>query len=320
MSLLLRRALEAALPVVEDDQEIRFVVLPPEHDPDSLIKEKGAQAFEDELKKSLTLTQYFVRSVSEGKDLGTAEGRSQFVAESKPLIVSMRSAPILRKQLVGELAMHARMSPDEVERLCGIATVRKLPAANPATGMRFDARRNRSYGGGALRKPFFGTGAEPVSLAPTGDIRERLLQNILNYPALAVEFSSRIEEEFVGSEVEAAREILEVWRTVTGEEEPLLQSQLILERLQSSRHYAHYCDLVAREMVLQTPENAARVEVELTFDRLELQRIEANLMQATLEAKPDIRRVMGLDAKRKVLKARIDEVQKQFALHHGADI
>ena len=316
----LRRALEAALPVVEDDQEIRFVVLPPEHDPDSLIKEKGAQAFEDELQKSLTLTQYFVRTVSQGKDLGTAEGRSQFVAESKPLIVSMRSAPILRKQLVGELAMHARMSPDEIERLCGIASVRKLPAANPATGMHFDARRNRSYGGFTPRKPFFGTGGEPVSLAPTSDIRERLLQNLLNYPALAVEFYSRIEEEFVGSEAEAAREILEVWRTVTADEEPLLQSQLILERLQSSRYYAHYCDLVAREMVLQTPENAARVEVELTFDRLELQRIESNLMQATLEAKPDIQRIMGLDTKRKVLKARIDEVQKQFALHHGAEI
>jgi len=316
----LRRALEAALPVVEDDQEIRFVVLPPEHDPDSLIKEKGAQAFEDELQKSLTLTQYFVRTVSQGKDLGTAEGRSQFVAESKPLIVSMRSAPILRKQLVGELAMHARMSPDEIERLCGIASVRKLPAANPATGMHFDARRNRSYGGFTPRKPFFGTGGKPVSLAPTSDIRERLLQNLLNYPALAVEFSSRIEEEFVGSEAEAAREILEVWRTVTADEEPLLQSQLILERLQSSRYYAHYCDLVAREMVLQTPENAARVEVELTFDRLELQRIESNLMQATLEAKPDIQRIMGLDTKRKVLKARIDEVQKQFALHHGAEI
>lgn len=316
----LRRALEAALPVVEDDQEIRFVLLPPEHDPDSLIKEKGAQAFEDELQKSLTLTQYFVRTVSQGKDLGTAEGRSQFVAESKPLIVSMRSAPILRKQLVGELAMHARMSPDEIERLCGIASVRKLPAANPATGMHFDARRNRSYGGFTPRKPFFGTGGEPVSLAPTSDIRERLLQNLLNYPALAVEFSSRIEEEFVGSEAEAAREILEVWRTVTADEEPLLQSQLILERLQSSRYYAHYCDLVAREMVLQTPENAARVEVELTFDRLELLRIESNLMQATLEAKPDIQRIMGLDTKRKVLKARIDEVQKQFALHHGAEI
>ena len=41
---------------------------------------------------------------------------------------------------------------------------------------------------------------------------------------------------------------------------------------------------------------------------------------ATLEAKPDIQRIMGLDTKRKVLKARIDEVQKQFALHHGAEI
>ena len=319
----LRRALEAALPVVQDDQEIRFVILPAEHDPDSLIKEKGAQAFEDELQKSLTLTQYFVRSVSEGKDLGTAEGRSKLIAESKPLIVSMRSALILRKQLVGELAMHARMSPDELERLFGIAAVRKLPAANPSTGMHFDARRGRGFAmgyGSSNRKPFFGTSPAPVSLAPTGDIRERLVQNLLNYPVLAVEFSSRIEDEFVGSDAEAAREILEVWRTVTGDEEPLLQSQLILERLQHSAFYSHYCDLLAREMLLQTPENAARVEVELTFDRLELQRIEAALMQATLEAKPDIQKVMALDAKRRFLKNRIDEVQKQFALHHGAEI
>ena len=313
----LRRALEAALPVIEDDQEIRFVVLPVEHDPDSLIKEKGAQAFEDELQKSLTLTQYFVRTVAEGKDLATAEGRSQFVAESKPLVVSMRTAPILRRQLIGELAMHARMSPEEFERLCGIAPVRTLPPANPLTGMHFDAHRTRPFaGGGFQRKPYFGTGAAPVSLAPTGDMRERLLQNLLNFPVLAVEFSSRIEDEFVGSDSDAAREILEVWRTITGAEEPLLQSQLILERLQTSPFYAHYSDLIGREMVLQTPENAARVEVELTFDRLELQRVEAALAQATTEAKPDIQKVLGLDAKRKSLKSCIEEVQKQFALHH----
>ena len=313
----LRRALEAALPVIEDDQEIRFVVLPVEHDPDSLIKEKGAQAFEDELQKSLTLTQYFVRTVAEGKDLATAEGRSQFVAESKPLVISMRTAPILRRQLVGELAMHARMSPEEFERLCGIAQVRALPPANPATGMHFDARRTRPFGTtGFQRKPYFGTGAAPVSLAPTADMRDRLLQNLLNFPVLAVEFSSRIEDEFVGSDSDAAREILEVWRTITGDEEPLLQSQLILERLQTSPFYAHYSDLIGREMVLQTPENAARVEVELTFDRLELQRVEAALAQATTEAKPDIQKVLGLDSKRKSLKNRIEEVQKQFALHH----
>ncbi len=314
----LRRALEAALPVVGDDQEIRFVVLPPEHDPDSLIKEKGAHAFEDELKKSLTLSQYFVRTVSEGKDLATAEGRSQFVAESKPLIVSMRSAPILRKQLVAELAMHARMSPDEFERLCGIAPVRALPAVNPATGMHFDARRGRPWG--YQKRPFAAAGSMPVSLAPALDIRERLLQNLLNYPQLAVDFSARIEEEFIGSESEAAREILEVWRTITSGEEPLTQTQLILERLQSSASYAHYCDLLTREMVIQTPEQAARVEVELTFDRLELQRVEANLAQITLQNEPDISRVVELDAKRKVLMSRIDKVQKHYALFHDAGL
>ena len=123
-------------------------------------------------------------------------------------------------------------------------------------------------------------------------------------------------EDGVGSDSDAAREILEVWRTITGDEEPLLQSQLILERLQTSPFYAHYSDLIGREMVLQTPENAARVEVELTFDRLELQRVEAALAQATTEAKPDIQKVLGLDSKRKSLKNRIEEVQKQFALHH----
>ncbi len=326
----LRRALEAALPVVKDDQEIRFVVLPPEHDPDSLIKEKGAHAYEDELKKSLTLTQYFVRSLTDGKDLATAEGRSQFVAESKPLVASMREAPILRKQLAAEIAMHARMSPDEIERLCGIAPVRSLPApANPTTGMRFDARRNRAWGsgqnfgggfsGGRRAGGFSNEANALVSLAPTMDIRERMVQNFLNYPALAVEFSSRIEDEFVGSDAEASREILEVWRTITAGEEPLLQSQLILEHLQASPFYAHYCDLIGRELMLQTPEAAARVEVELTFDRLELDRIRAALTEETLKASPDIHKVLALDGRRKSLTKRIDEIQKQFALHHSAD-
>ena len=80
----LRRALEAALPVVEDDQEIRFVVLPPEHDPDSLIKEKGAQAFEDELQKSLTLTQYFVRTYPKVKIWGRLKGEANLSLKVSP--------------------------------------------------------------------------------------------------------------------------------------------------------------------------------------------------------------------------------------------
>lgn len=65
----LTRGMTASLSVIADNQEVRFIVLPVEHDPDSLIKEKGATAFEEALGKSLSLSEFFVKTVSEGKDL-----------------------------------------------------------------------------------------------------------------------------------------------------------------------------------------------------------------------------------------------------------
>ena len=299
----LRRAMEAALPAVADDQEVRFVVLPPEHDPDSLIKERGPDAFEAELEKSLTLTQFFVKSVSVGKDLSTAEGRSQFLAEAKPLIVAMHNAPLLRTQLVGELAMHARMSPDELERAFGI--VRPMPQGRTLQQMRdtrwgrFDSRR------GLRGRP------QRVAPAAVGDMRERLLQNMLSYPQLASEFSSRIEEEFLGAEDMLSREIVEVWRAVTAGEEPIAQTQFALERLIASESFAHYSDLVGREMELQTPLETARAETELAFDRLEMKKLEATLAEEVQNPRPDLELIRALNQKRVALKQRIDEEQRR---------
>ena len=123
----LRRAMEAALPAVGDAQEIRFVVLPPEHDPDSLIKALGASAYEDELKKSLTLSQFFVKSVMEGKDPATAEGRSQFLAEAKPLVLLMKNAPLLRARPVSAFRKNRGFSEEA-------ATEKRRGASRPCRG------------------------------------------------------------------------------------------------------------------------------------------------------------------------------------------
>ncbi len=300
----LRRAMDAALAVVGDEQEIRFVLLPPEHDPDSLIKEKGAHAYEDELKKSLTLTQFFVRTLSEGKDLATAEGRSRFLSEAKPLIISMMKAPILRSQLVSELAMHARMSPDELERMLGIA--KPVPRIAPSK-QRFEFDSRRGFRQNALKRSV-------VTAVPV-DLRERLLQNLLNWPELAAEFSLRIEEEFVGKDDDDSRRITEVWRSILAGEEPLTQTQLVLAALEMSPDYPLYADLVSREMLLQTSQAAARVEAEITFDRLELARIEEKLRREAGEHDPDLQRIGFLDERRKKLKSKIKEVQRAFSLH-----
>lgn len=317
----LRRAMEASLPAVGDAHEIRFVVLPAEHDPDSLIKEKGAAAFEDALEKSLTLTQFFVKTVTAGKDLYTPEGRSQFLAESKPLVVSMTAAPFLREQLVAELAMHARMNPDELLRAFGIA--HRLPAPIAAAGgPGAGAPRSRPFAGGWRQGPGRFSPARPrVRIDPieAADMRERMLQNLLNYPVLAVEFSSQIEDEFIGCDDVVAREILEVWRAVNASDPPLEHAQLVLERLSQSEHRAHYSDLLAREMVIQTPLAAARGELELAFDRLELRRVTRELAEAASAAAPDLERVRTLNNLQKTLRERIARAQLEHAQNLMAD-
>ena len=115
-----RRALEQALPVIEDNLEARFVLLPPEHDPDSLIKAEGPQAYERELEKSFTLSGFFISSLRAGKSMATPEGRAKFISEAKPLLQSMTRAPALRFQLVSAVAEAVRMTPEDACQLLGV--------------------------------------------------------------------------------------------------------------------------------------------------------------------------------------------------------
>lgn len=309
----LRRAMEAALPAVGDAQEIRFVVLPPEHDPDSLIKALGASVYEDELKKSLTLSQFFVKSVMEGKDPATAEGRSQFLAEAKPLVLLMKNAPLLRGQLIGELAMYARMTPDELARAFGLAQA-PLPARPAVPAF------NRTPGFGFQKKPGFFRGSgyreAPRRITPVpgvADMREKLLQYFVSYPELAYEFGPRIAEEFVDAEDPVAQQIVEVWRAVQGDgDHPVDKPQVLLEMLAQSPNAPYYRELLAREMLIETPLVAARQEINVAMSRLELQRIERMLTDIAASPNPDLARYQALTARRMAIKAQIDEISQAF--------
>lgn len=304
----LRRAMEAALPAVGDAQEIRFVVLPPEHDPDSLIKQKGAEAFEAELKKSLTLTQFFVKTVSEDKDLTTGEGRSQFLAEAKPLIVSMRGAPILRSQLLAELAMYARTTADELARTFGIAQAQPVPAVEPAhVADRLPAWKQKpGWKSRNVRLP-----VEPrIGVA---DMREKVLQYLVSYPVLAHEFGPRLAEEFTDMTDSVAQQIVEVWRTATADEEkPVEKPQLLLELLADSEHAGHYRELLSREMQVETPMNAARQEIHVALARLELDRIKKQLQKIVTAPQPDLGLYASLTARMKVVQQTITETSEEY--------
>ena len=114
-----QRALEACLPLMSDDKEIRFLFLPTEHDPDSYVRAYGAAAFEKMIKEAMSISSFFFKVASEGHELTTPEGRAHTHHAAKPLLLSM--PPIaLRTQILRELAIRTNSTPAELEAFCGL--------------------------------------------------------------------------------------------------------------------------------------------------------------------------------------------------------
>ena len=111
-----RRALDACLPHVNDNKVIKFLFLPVEHDPDSYIREFGAEAFEVEVQDSMPLSQFFLKEVVGDGDLKSAEGRAKAQFDAKPLLQLMAPSS-LRLQMVRGLAQLTQTTPAEIESL-----------------------------------------------------------------------------------------------------------------------------------------------------------------------------------------------------------
>ena len=74
------RAALRALPMLEGGRSLRFATLPPGQDPDDLVRERGAAAFEAVLAAAEPLIDRLWRSETEGADTTTPERRSAILA------------------------------------------------------------------------------------------------------------------------------------------------------------------------------------------------------------------------------------------------
>ncbi|MBS3916692.1 MAG: DNA primase [Sulfuritalea sp.] len=126
------RALEASLEQVADNKTIAFLFLPAEDDPDSFVRAHGAEAFRRLARQAMPLTDFLMQELKSGKNLAVAEGRSQLVHAARPQLARMQ-APLLRLQLVKQLAQASGFSQAEIESLCGLPTMirRGVQARSP---------------------------------------------------------------------------------------------------------------------------------------------------------------------------------------------
>ena len=76
-----RRTLEIALPLLEDGRELKFFVLPKEHDPDSLLRKEGLENFHRLWDQAPLLSDFIFALLSQQYDVTSPEGKSHVMGE-----------------------------------------------------------------------------------------------------------------------------------------------------------------------------------------------------------------------------------------------
>ena len=69
------RTLEIALPILNDGLQLRFLVLPDQQDPDSLIRREGVGSFRERIKNAPPLSDFMYDTLARHYDLNTPEGK-----------------------------------------------------------------------------------------------------------------------------------------------------------------------------------------------------------------------------------------------------
>lgn len=247
-----RRALEATLTVIGDDQRASFVFFPEGEDPDSLIRDHGAGALETELARAQSLSQWFLRCVGEGLDLEQPEDRAAAVSAARPLLESMPTGA-LRMQLVRALGEATRTPPQDIETLFGLTPWRRLPPARESQDARPPARRGRAV----------------------ESLKRRLLERLLSFPELARDFNAQIAGFAIEGETDLDRQLAEVWRAATSAASA--HSGAVLETLAESAFIDEYRALAARDLQGEDKVDLAREELRAGFVAIEEARVRAEM-------------------------------------------
>lgn len=107
------KALEASLPALREGRSMRFLILPQEHDPDSLVREEGREGFEQRLAQAQPLSDYLFGHLMERLDLNSTEGKAALHNQASPLIGKLPQG-VFREMMQSRLAKltgHASKPP-----------------------------------------------------------------------------------------------------------------------------------------------------------------------------------------------------------------
>jgi DNA primase len=93
------RLMESAFASLKDGKSCRIMTLPPQHDPDSLIREQGVDEFNRQVQVATPLSDYFFGRFESTLNLSEIEGRSQLVSQAKPYLEKLPDSEFRKMML-----------------------------------------------------------------------------------------------------------------------------------------------------------------------------------------------------------------------------
>lgn len=243
------RALENSLGQLTDGKQVRFLFLPEGEDPDTYVRKHGKAAFEKLLDRAVPLSRFLLDELGGRADLSTAEGRAKCVHEGRPLLRQMQVGA-LRMQLTRELAERCRLSPEEVEQLCGLT---------PAPG------KTRAPEARPPRTP-------PPPLA------RMLLRLFVSSPALAEQLSREQRALLDLPEFAPVAELVDALRG-SGTTTPAM----LFEATRESQYAGLYQDVAGETLAGPADGESAQADLAGAFKKLEHDRVKKEFEQLTAD-------------------------------------
>ena len=168
-----KRAMESAIRLVNDEKQVSFLFLPSEHDPDSFIREKGAEAFEAMVQGAEPLSQFLMGEILGDADMGTMEGCAQALNRAKSWCRAMKPSA-LRLQVVRKLVELTGMPESDVLPWLGIAGRQGYGDTRQGKGFSRDGHRGYQQGRFPTR----------VERSAVTALDRQALRMLIRYPAL----------------------------------------------------------------------------------------------------------------------------------------
>ncbi len=126
------RALDAALPCMQDGRSARFLFLPEGEDPDTLVRDRGAEHFLGLVANAVPLDSFLFDSLAANLSLGSLDGKARLSKLAAPLLQKLPPG-VYRELMFKELAQRTGMATDTLSQIVAPPPAPEAPPAAPSS-------------------------------------------------------------------------------------------------------------------------------------------------------------------------------------------